>query len=133
MNGIVNSPASGTGAPAAEPFDQRITSADEIEHMIQGRNTPQSFGLGYGSRKTVENEAPPGILPFQAFLHHGHRNLIGYQIPPLHDRPNPQTQRGSRLDILPEESPRRDMGNLQQYPGFFSYRTFAGPWRTKKH
>ena len=104
--------------PSEHPLGQLGLGDGKVENRgegvsISGQHGLEGPGLGEGPREAVEDEPPAGVGLGQALPDHGHDQVVGDELPPLHDGLRLLAESGLLADGLPQDLARGDGRNAQ--------------------
>src|SRR6266852_4848606 len=101
----------------AHPLNDLILGYVDLEHKVEiDAGITHRLRLGNGAWKTVEQVAVLAIQVLQPFLHESDDDVVGNELPRVHDLLCRKTKRRARLYRGAQHVPRRDLRNAEVFP-----------------
>src|SRR6266851_5165450 len=114
---VVDAPRAGVYPAPAHPLNDLILRHVDLEHEVESdARFAHRFRLGNGARKAVEQVAVLAIQVLQPFLHQPDDDVVGNELPRVHDLLCRKTKRRARLYRGAQHVPRRDLRNAEVFP-----------------
>src|ERR1700722_7514231 len=109
-----DAPALPAGAAARQPPDYLVVVYYQLQDNIQlgvqvRQELAQRLGLRHGPREPVEQEPGLRVRLLEPGRHHPDRDLVGYQVTPVHIGLGLLPELGPGTDVVPETIACRDL------------------------
>src|SRR5580700_4860749 len=142
---VVNPSIGRTRTASSDPEQQLIIVYLQADHNRPGSSRArvvkepiieqgiQPPGLRRGTRKTVQHITASAIRQSQASANHVADQVVGNQLAPGHDRLGHQPYLGTAGNILPQEIPGGDVGNLVTLMHPVGLSAFSGTRSSEQH
>src|SRR5262245_60987690 len=108
-------PAMGAGEAASDALDQNIVVDVHDDHCIERlaailEQAVKSLGLGYRTRKTVEDEASTAGILIEALSDQLDDEIVGNEVTALHDLAGSAAELAAGSNRGSQHVPRRELG-----------------------